>query len=145
MRKIIFAITALFALGSFLTASAGPAFKIKDVSEFTYLQPCGCIDLFHTDGGYYSQYHTDKATQIVADIIDAERFPFSDMIPADYYDDGANASIPYYNEMLCAVIDKEERSVVYFKKQDAPLFSSHPTDYEDVSKMLHKLLKGFIR
>lgn len=233
MRKIILAITALFALGSFLTASAGPAFKIKDVSEFTYLQPCGCIDLFHTDGGYYSQYHTDKATQIVADIIDAERFPFSDMIPADYYDDGTNAdilkwakilaetkpkdvarlkipkslialledsenrygvliytygyvtsaeayekekrekaiskavdtvaesltgikgltnptqsynaSIPYYNEMLCVVIDKEERSVVYFKKQDAPLFSSHPTDYEDVSKMLHKLLKGFIR
>lgn len=49
------------------------------------------------------------------------------------------------NEMLCVVIDKQERSVVYYKKQPSPMFNSHPTDYEDVSKMLHKLLKDFIK
>lgn len=43
------------------------------------------------------------------------------------------------------VIDKQERSVVYYKKQKAPMFNSHPTDYEDVSKMLHKLLRDFIK
>ena len=47
--------------------------------------------------------------------------------------------------MLCVVIDKQDRSVVYYKKQKAPMFNSHPTDYEDVSKMLHKLLKDFIQ
>lgn len=41
--------------------------------------------------------------------------------------------------------EKEERSVVYYRKQNAPMFNSHPTDYEDVSKMLHKLLKDFIK
>ena len=233
MKKLAFALVTLFALGSCLTVNAGPGFKIKDVPEFAFFQPCACIDMYYTNGGYYSQYQTDKAAQIVADIINVERFPFSDMIPADYYGDGANAdalkwanvlaqtkpkdvgrlrvpksliaqlnesedrygvfiftygyvtsveayekekrdkaisravdavaegltgvkgvtnpsqnysaSIPYNNEMLCVVIDKQERSVVYFKKQGAPMFNSHPTDLEDVSKMLHKLLRDFIK
>lgn len=230
MKKVLF--VALFALGAFLTASAGPGFKVKTIPEFAFFQPCACIDMFFTDGGYYSQPQTDKAAGMVADIIESERFPFSDMIPVDYYNDESNADalkwakilaetkpkdvgrlkvpksllallgesedrygvfiytygyvtskdayekekrdkaisravdavaegitgikgltnpsqnyspdIPYNNEMLCVVIDKEERSVVYSKKQPAPLFNSHPTDYEDVSKMLHKLLKDFI-
>ncbi|MBQ3941460.1 MAG: hypothetical protein II676_01275 [Bacteroidales bacterium] len=233
MKKLALTLTALFALGMFMPASAGPGFKIKDVDEFAFFQPCACIDMYYTNGGYYSQPQTDKAAGMVADIINMENFPFSDMIPADYYGDGANADalkwarilaetkpkdvsrlripksllkqlkesedrygvliytygyvtsveayekevrdkaisravdavaeeltgvkgltnpsmnynaeIPYNNEMLCVVIDKEERSVVYFKKQDAPMFNSHPTDYEDVSKMLHKLLKEFIK
>lgn len=230
MRKLAIALAALFAVGT--PAIAGPGFKIKDVQEFAFFQPCGCIDMYYTDGGYYSQPQTDKAAGIVADIINTERFPFSEMIPADYYNDGPNADafkwaqvlsqtkpkdatrlrvpksllalmnesedrygvfiytygyvtsveayekekrdkaishavdavaeeltgikgltnpsmnytadIPYNNEMVCVVIDKEERSVVYFKKQPSPLFNSHPTDLEDVSKMLHKLLKDFI-
>jgi len=231
MKKLVFALVALLSIG--ISASAGPGFKIKDVKEFAIFQPCAYIDMYYTDGGYYSQPQTDKAAGIVADIIEAERFPFSDIIPADYYNDGANADalkwasvlaetkpkdasrlkvpkslialleesenrygvfiftygyvtsvdayekekrdkaisravdavaegltgikgltnpsqnyspdIPYNNEMVCAVIDKEERSVVYLKKQNAPLFNSHPTDYEDVSKMLHKLLKEFTK
>ena len=233
MKKLAFALAVLFAVGAFMPASAGPGFKVKNVDEFTFFQPCACIDKYYTDGGYYSQPETDKAAQIVADIINAENFPFSDMIPADYYGDGANADIlkwarilaetkpkdvsrlripkslmammnesedrygviiytygyvtsveayekekrdkaishavdivaeeltgvkgltnpsmnytadiPYNNEMLCVVIDKQERSVVYYKKQPSPMFNSHPTDYEDVSKMLHKLLKDFIK
>ena len=233
MRKLAIALVLLFALGSCLPANAGPGFKVKDVDEFLIFQPCACIDMYYTDGGYYSQPQTDKAAGMVADIINMERFPFSEMVSADYYGDGANADarkwaqvlaetkpkdvsrlrvpkslitqlnesedrygvfiytygyvtsveayekekrdkavsravdavaeeltgvkgltnptqnytpdIPYNNEMLCVVIDKQERSVVYFKKQPAPMFNSHPTDYEDVSKMLHKLLRDFIK
>ena len=233
MKKLAFTLTMLLAIGSVMPASAGPGFTIKDVDEFLFFQPCACIDMYYTDGGYYSQPQTDKAAGIVSDIINAERFPFSDMIPADYYGEGANAdiltwarilaetkpkevgrlripksliallndsedrygvliytygyvttveayekeqrdkaisyavdkvaegltgikgltnpsmsytaNIHYNNEMVCVVVDKQERSVVYFKKQDAPMFNSHPTDYEDVSKMLHKLLKDFIK
>lgn len=231
MKRILLVSALMLFVGTF--ASAGPGFKIKDVKEFAIFQPCAYIDMYYTDGGYYSQPQTDKAAQIVIDIIEAERFPFSDMISADYYGDGANADalkwanvlaqtkpkdafrlkvpkslieklnesedrygvfiftygyvtsvdayekekrdkaisravdavaegitgvkgltnpsqnytpdIPYNNEMVCVVIDKEERSVVYYKKQNAPMFNSHPTDYEDVSKMLHKLLKDFIK
>ena len=231
MKKWVLA--AVLTAVTFMPAVAGPGFKVKSVPEFAFLQPCGSIDMFYTDGGYYSQPQTDKAVGIVTDILTVENFPFSDMMPADYYGDGANADIlkwvrvlaetkpkdvgrlrvpksliaklnesvdrygvviytygyvtsveayekekrdkaishavdvvaeeltgvkgltnptqnynvdiPYYNEMLCVVVDKEERTVVYFKKQDAPMFSSHPTDYEDVSKMLHKLLKDFIK
>jgi hypothetical protein len=233
MKKFVIALVAMFAVGSFIPASAGPGFKVKDVPEFAIFQPCACIDMYYTDGGYYSQPQTDKAAGIVADIINLERFPFSEMIPIDYYRDETyadalkwanvlaqtkpkdvnrlrvpksllaqlnesedrygvfiftygyvtsveayekekrdkaisravdavaeeltgvkgltnpsqnySASIPYNNEMLCVVIDKQERSVVYFKKQNPPMFNSHPTDVEDVSKMLHKLLKEFIR
>lgn len=230
MKKLAVTLAALLSIGTL--AIAGPAFKVKNVQEFALLQPVGCIDKFYTDGGYYSQPETDKAVQVVTDILTVENFPFSDVMPADYYGDGANADIlkwarilaetkpkdvgrlripksliaklnesedrygvliytygyvttveayekdqvnkavsravdivaeeltgiknltgpimtyksdiPYYNEMLCVVVDKEDRSVVYYKKQEAPMFSSHPTDYEDVSKMLHKLLKDFI-
>ena len=233
MKKVAFVLATLFATGTFMPASAGPGFKVKDVDEFLFFQPCACIDMYYTNGGYYSQPQTDKAAGIVTDIITVERFPFSEMVPAYYYGDGANADalkwarvlaetkpkdaarlrvpksliaqlnesedrygvfiytygyvtsvdayekekrdkaiskavdtvaeeltgvkgltnptqnytpdIPYNNEMLCVVIDKQDRSVVYYKKQKAPMFNSHPTDYEDVSKMLHKLLKDFIQ
>lgn len=233
MKKLALVLATLFAVGTFMPASAGPGFKVKDVDEFLFFQPCACIDMYYTNGGFYSQPQTDKAAGIVADIINVERFPFSEMVPADYYGDGANADalkwarvlaetkpkdaarlrvpksliaqlneskdrygvfiytygyvtsvdayekekrdkaiskavdtvaeeltgvkgltnptqnytpdIPYNNEMLCVVIDKQDRSVVYYKKQKAPMFNSHPTDYEDVSKMLHKLLKDFIQ
>lgn len=233
MKKLAFTLTVLLAIGSFMPASAGPGFKVKNVDEFLFLQPCACIDMYYTDGGYYSQPQTDKAAGIVADIINMEKFPFSEMVPADYYGEGANAdiltwarilaetkpkdvgrlripksliallndsedrygvliytygyvttveayekeqrdkaishavdivaegltgirgltnpsmdyvaNIPYNNEMVCVVVDKQEKSVVYFKKQNGPMFNSHPTDYEDVSNMLHKLLKDFIQ
>jgi len=57
-----------------------------------------------------------------------------------------SALYAYTSSLRCFwVIDKQERSVVYYKKQPSPMFNSHPTDYEDVSKMLHKLLKDFIK
>ncbi len=57
-------------------------------------------------------------------------------------DDGSG--LPYGNEMACVVVDAQEQRVVYYCKQ-TPTFASHPKDNEDVSKLLHKLLKDFIR
>lgn len=51
---------------------------------------------------------------------------------------------PYGNVMYCAVIDSQAEEVVHFAGQ-VPTFASHPTDRENVSSMLHKLLKEFIR
>ncbi len=45
---------------------------------------------------------------------------------------------------VCVVIDKEEKRVIYYA-QEIPTFASHPKDNADVSKLLHKLLKDFIR
>lgn len=53
-------------------------------------------------------------------------------------------SDPYGNEMACVVIDAQEQRVVYYSKQ-TPTFASHPRDNADVSTLLHKLLKDFIR
>lgn len=233
MRKVIISLAALLLLvscGSARYSSSG--FKPIDVREFAFIQPCACIDKNWIDGTFYDQPETDKAAQTVADVVNAERFPFSEMIRADYYEDGVNADIlqwaktlpgikaknsgrlripkslmtmldgtqdryavfiysygyvttvdayqkekrekaishavdivaenltgvkgltnpsqnytpknPYGNEMVCVVIDKQEECVVSYRKQTA-FFPSHPTDYEDVSKMLHKLLKDYIR
>ena len=188
------------------------------------------MDLYDTDGGSYSQYYSYKAAQTVANVINSERFPFSEMLPADYQEANSDAlawakilvnikrsqldrmkvpkslisllqgsqdrygifiythgylttteayekerrekatskvidevaeqltgiqgltnpsrnytpSDPYGNEMVCVVIDKEEERLVYYAK-NTPTFASHPTDNEDVSNMLHDLLKDFIR
>ncbi len=51
---------------------------------------------------------------------------------------------PYGNYMLCVVIDKQEERVIHYV-QEVPVFASHPKNNEDVSKLLHKLLKDFIR
>ena len=46
--------------------------------------------------------------------------------------------------MTCLVVDAQTQSVVYYRKH-TPTFASHPKDNEDVGKMLHILLKDFIR
>ena len=51
---------------------------------------------------------------------------------------------PYGNVMYCAVIDGETDRVVHFVKE-VPTFASHPTESGDVSELLHKLLKEFVR
>ena len=233
MKKHIVFVLALIVFTSCGTTRYNTGVKIADIREFAFLQPCSYMDLFETEGGYYSQYYSDKAAQTVENVINSERFPFSEMIPADYYsnngenndalqwavglpnikasdidrmrvpkslikllennkerygvfiytygyvttveayekekrekeiskavDDLAesltgvkgltnpsrdyNPSTPYGNEMVCVVIDKVEDRLVYYAKQ-TPAFPSHPTDDEDVRKMLHDLLKDFIR
>ena len=53
-------------------------------------------------------------------------------------------SDPYGNVLYCAVIDGETDRVVHFVNE-TPTFASHPEETSNVSELLHKLLKEFIR
>ena len=51
---------------------------------------------------------------------------------------------PYGNVLYCAVIDGDSDRVIHFVKE-VPTLASHPEETADVSELLHKLLKEFIR
>lgn len=233
MKKIIPFIAVLLCIvctscGSSRYTASG--INLHQIQEFAFLKPCAYMVLYETDGGYYNQNNTDIATQVITTVINSERFPFSEVMEADYqgadkdalewakglrdiktsqverlrvpksilsrlegskdryglfiYSYGYNMtqeaydrerlskaaskvidtaaekitgvggltnpsriytpSDPYGNEMVCLVIDKQEQRVIYYAKQ-TPTFASHPKDNADVSKLLHKLLKDFIR
>jgi hypothetical protein len=205
--------------------------NLAAIPEYAFIQPYSFIVCYGDDGkGAYDKDDSQKATTLISNIINSERFPFSDMIRADYA--GANVDIqnwfrtledvdpekasrlrvpkslrkliddsglrygivvysygytqtkvgyqrekvekaagkvidkavesltgirgltnpsqnysvgdPYGNVMYCAVIDGETDRVVHFVKE-VPTFASHPTESGDVSELLHKLLKEFVR
>ena len=219
-----------------LTACGASRHTASDVNlaaipEYAFIQPYSFIVCYGDDGkGAYDEDDSQKATTLISNIINSERFPFSDMIRADYA--GANVDIqnwfrtledvdpekasrlrvpkslrkliddsglrygivvysygytqtkvgyqreklekaagkvidkavesltgirgitnpsqnyyvsdPYGNVMYCAVIDGQTDRVVHFVKE-VPTFASHPTESGDVSELLHKLLKEFVR
>ena len=91
--NLIIGLTALF-----LVAACGPSrytsssFSLASVPEYAFIQPYSYIVLYGDDGkGYYNEESSATATNIISNIINSERFPFSDMIPADY--DGENEDI----------------------------------------------------
>ena len=228
-RRITLLLCSLLALTACGTARQVSGAKISDIPEFAFIQPCAYMVLYGDDGaGYYNQTNTDIACQVITNVINSERFPFTDVIPADYQGDNKDIfqwaknltsikasqverlrvpktllslisesgqryglliysygynmtekaykrertqkatsklidtaaekltgisgltnpsrsyipSDPYGNEMACVVVDAQEQRVIYYGKQTST-FASHPKDYEDVSKMLHKLLKEF--
>ena len=207
------------------------SFNLSSVPEFAFVQPYSFVVLYGDDGkGYYDENCSKGATKIVTNLINSERFPFSDMIEADY--EGANADMqkwmrtfpdvdpakadrlrvpkslralldksglrygvviysygyeqtvkgyqrekvekaaskvidkaiasltgitgltnpsqnysvnsPYGNVLYCAVVDGETDRVVHFVAE-TPTFASHPEETSNVSELLHKLLKEFIR
>ena len=230
--KTLLALLTLLAL----TACGASRHTASDVNlaaipEYAFIQPYSFIVCYGDDGkGVYDEGDSQKATTLISNIINSERFPFSDMIRADYA--GANVDIqnwfrtledvdpekasrlrvpkslrkliddsglrygivvysygytqtkvgyqreklekaagkvidkavesltgirgitnpsqnysvgdPYGNVMYCAVIDGETDRVVHFVKE-VPTFASHPTESGDVSELLHKLLKEFVR
>lgn len=230
--KTLLALLTLLAL----TACGASRHTASDVNlaaipEYAFIQPYSFIVCYGDDGkGAYDEDDSQKATTLISNIINSERFPFSDMIRADYA--GANVDIqnwfrtledvdpekasrlrvpkslrkliddsglrygivvysygytqtkvgyqrekvekaagkvidkavesltgirgltnpsqnysvgdPYGNVMYCAVIDGETDRVVHFVKE-VPTFGSHPTDSGNVSELLHKLLKEFVR
>ena len=229
--KVLLTACALLALAACVTTRHSSGVKVSDIPELAFVQPYAYMVFYGDDGsGYYNQSSSDVASSVVSNVINAERFPFTDMIQADYQD--ANSDIatwavnltsikksqvdrlrvpkslvsiingsglrygiliysygytmsekayqkerlektaskiidtaaekltgiggltnpsrsyipsdPYGNEMACVVVDAQEQRVVYYCKQ-TPTFASHPKDNEDVSKLLHKLLKDFIR
>ncbi len=44
---------------------------------------------YDTDGGYYNQANTDIATDVITQVINMERFPFTEVQPADYQGEDA--------------------------------------------------------
>ena len=230
--KTLLALLTLLAL----TACGASRHTASDVNlaaipEYAFIQPYSFIVCYGDDGkGVYDEGDSQKATTLISNIINSERFPFSDMIRADYA--GANVDIqnwfrtledvdpekasrlrvpkslrkliddsglrygivvysygytqtkvgyqreklekaagkvidkavesltgirgitnpsqnysvgdPYGNILYCAVIDGETDRVVHFVKE-VPTFASHPTESGDVSELLHKLLKEFVR
>ena len=235
MKSIRILILGLSAL--FLAVACGPSrytnssVSLASVPEYAFIQPYSYIILYGDDGkGYYNEESSATATELISNIINSERFPFSDMIPADY--DGDNADIkkwmrtfpdvdpakadrlrvpkslkrmldksglrygvviysygyvqtkagyqrekvekaaskvidkaienltgisgltnpsqnysvssPYGNVLYCAVIDGETDRVVHFVNE-TPALASHPKENADVSELVHKLLKEFIR
>ncbi len=81
-RYLLLLIPLLVSCGSARYASRG--FKTADVQEYAFLKPCAHLVRYDTDGGYYHQGNTDIHTGIIVNLINAERFPFSEMIEADY-------------------------------------------------------------
>ena len=82
----------------FFVAACGPSrytnsnFSLASVPEYAFIQPYSYIVLYGDDGkGYYNDESSATATRLISNIINSERFPFSDMIPADY--DGENEDI----------------------------------------------------
>ena len=220
-----------------LVAACGPSrytsssFNLASVPEYAFIQPYSYIILYGDDGtGYYNEESSATATRLISNIINSERFPFSDMVPANYSDENEDiknwmrsfpdvnpskadrlrvpkslrelvnksglrygvviysygyvqtkkgyqmekvekaaskvidkaiegltgisgltnpsqnysVSDPYGNVLYCAVIDGETDRVVHFVNE-TPTFSSHPGESSNVSELLHKLLKEFIR
>ncbi len=229
--KVLLTACALLALAACGSTRHASGVKVSDIPEFAFIQPYAYMVFYGDDGdGYYNKSSSDAAASVVSNVINSERFPFSDQIPADYED--ANSDIatwaqnltdikksqvdrlrvpkslvslvngsglrygiliysygytmsekayqrerlektaskiidtaaekltgiggltnpsrsyipsdPYGNLMTCVVVDAQEQRVVYYGKQ-TPTFASHPKDYGDVSTLLHKLLKDFIR
>ena len=90
--KTIVAVLALFAL----TACGASRHTASDVNlsaipEYAYIQPYSFIVCYGDDGkGRYDEGDSKKATTLIKNIINSERFPFSDMIPADYSGDNVD-------------------------------------------------------
>ncbi len=231
-RHLIIGLSALLlAVACSPSRYTSSSFNVASVPEYAFVQPYSYIVLYGDDGkGFYNAESSAIATKAVSNIINSERFPFSDMIPADY--DGENADIknwlktfpdvdpakanrlrvpkslkkmldksglrygvviysygyvqtkagyqkekvekaaskvidsaiekltgisgltnpsknyyvsdPYGNVLYCAVIDGETDRVVHFVNE-TPTFASHPEETSNVSELLHKLLKEFIR
>ena len=94
MKSIKHLILGLAAL--LLLAACGPSrytnssVNLAAVPEYAFVEPYSYIVLYGDDGkGYYNEESSATATRTITNIINSERFPFSDMIPADY--DGENA------------------------------------------------------
>ena len=90
--KTIVAVLALFAL----TACGASRHTASDVNlsaipEYAFIQPYSFIVCYGDDGkGRYDEGDSQKASTLIENIINSERFPFSDMIPADYAGDNVD-------------------------------------------------------
>ncbi len=97
MKKIL-SLIAMMTLALTALESCGPArytqsgTNLSSVQEFAFIEPYAYMVLYGDDGkGYYNENDSRKASQLITSIVESERFPFSDVIPADF--DGDNSDI----------------------------------------------------
>lgn len=79
---IPFVLLTLASCGNARYTTSGT--KLSDIREFAFLKPCAYMVLYDTDGRSLSQNNIDKATRLITNIISSERFPFTDVMEADY-------------------------------------------------------------
>lgn len=230
-RLLIGALTLLVLTACGASRHTASDVNLSAVREYAFIQPHAYIVCYGDDGkGRLDEGDCRASAGIITNIINSERFPFSDMIPVDYQGEHSdlrkwienftdvdpkkidrlrvpkslrrlidesglrygivifsfgytqtkagyqrekiekaagkvidkavesltgitgltnpsqNYSVgsPYGNVLYCAVIDGDTDRVVHFV-EEVPTFASHPTESRDVSELLHKLLKEFIR
>ena len=85
-RHLIIGLSALLlAVACSPSRYTSSSFNVASVPEYAFVQPYSYIVLYGDDGkGFYNAESSAIATKAVSNIINSERFPFSDMIPADY-------------------------------------------------------------
>ena len=65
--------------------------NLSAIPEYAFIQPYSFIVCYGDDGkGRYDEGDSQKASTLIENIINSERFPFSDMIPADYSGDNVD-------------------------------------------------------
>ena len=86
----LLALLALTACGASRHTSSDV--NLSAIPEYAFIQPYSFIVCYGDDGkGKYDEGDSRKATSLITNIINSERFPFSDMIRADY--SGANVDM----------------------------------------------------
>jgi hypothetical protein len=95
--KRILTIVAVMAVALMMLESCGPArytqrgTNLASVQEFAFIEPYSYMIVYGDDGkGYYNESNSRQATQLITSIVESERYPFSDVIPADYEDDNSD-------------------------------------------------------
>lgn len=83
------AVVALAACGA--SRHTASDVNLSAVREYAFFQPYAYIVCYGDDGkGYYDEGDCRQATSIISNIINSERFPFSDEIAMDYQDENAD-------------------------------------------------------
>lgn len=86
LLPLLAALMLASACGSSRYTSAGV--DIKSVDEFAFFQPYALVIGYDAKNNpYYSGVDSKFESSVISGIVDSERFPFTQTIPVDYYDD----------------------------------------------------------
>lgn len=91
LRVSAFVLTATMFAACGASRHTASDVNLSAIREYAFIQPYSFIVCYGDDGkGFYDEGDSRKATSIISDIINSERFPFSDMIPADYQNENSD-------------------------------------------------------
>lgn len=90
-------LTLIFAAALLLMTACGPVryasdFNLKTIDEYAFIQPFSHVIWYNErNNPMYNEDLSDDAAEILRDVIESERYPFTPMIRMDY--DGRDASV----------------------------------------------------